>query len=128
MGCGAVNPNHVDEKPTTSPVLTLNRIYERKELIGSGTFGKVYRCINKLNGQEYALKVVEITAKNKEEAVKQINNLKSEIGVLKKLNHDNIVKYYSFDISEDNKQVEIVLEYAKQGSLRTLLEHKGTFS
>jgi len=45
--------------------------------------------------------------------------------VLKKLNHPNIVKYYSFDISEDNKQVEIVLEYAKQGSLKTYLEKHG---
>lgn len=107
MGCGAVNPNNIDSPLQT--ILTLNKIYERKELIGSGTYGKVYRCINKLNNQEYALKVVEITAKNKEEAIKQINSLKTEIGVLKKLNHQNIVKYYSFDISQDNKNVEIVL-------------------
>lgn len=64
MGCG------VSGQPATitNPLhdnLTLNRIYQRKELIGSGTFGKVYRCINQLNGLEYALKVVEITAKNK---------------------------------------------------------------
>jgi hypothetical protein len=48
MGCGAVNPDHVD---ASAIVMTLNRIYERKELIDSGTYGKVYRCINKLNGQ-----------------------------------------------------------------------------
>lgn len=103
MGCGVVNAEEVGRSQET--VLTLNRIYERKELIGSGTYGKVYRCINKLNGQEYALKVVEITAKTREEAVKQINGLKAEIGVLKKLCHENIVKYYSFDISNDSKQV-----------------------
>lgn len=103
MGCGMVNVEDVGHNQET--VLTLNRIYERKELIGSGTYGKVYRCINKLNGQEYALKVVEITAKTREEAVKQINGLKAEIGVLKKLSHENIVKYYSFDISNDSRQV-----------------------
>lgn len=86
MGCGAVNPADIDLKAQQT-VLTINRIYERKELIGSGTYGKVYRCINKLNGQEYALKVVEITAKTREEALKQINSLKAEIGVLKKLSH-----------------------------------------
>ena len=63
----------------------------------------MYLCRNNLNGLEYALKIVDITAKNKEEAVKQVKNLKREIGVLRKLNHPNIVKYYSFDISEDNK-------------------------
>jgi len=78
-------------------------------LIGSGTYGKVYLCRNNLNGLHYALKVVDITAITKEEAVKQIETLKGEIRVLRKLNHPNIVKYYSFDISEDNKQVEIVL-------------------
>ena len=123
MGCGAVNASEVGRDKEA--VLTLNRIYERKELIGSGSYGKVYRCINKLNGQEYALKVVEITAKTREEAVRQINALKAEIGVLKKLSHENIVKYYSFDISSDSKQVEIVLEYAKRGSLRQYFLERG---
>ncbi len=65
MGCGVIEPKKIE---TTIPdgILSLNKIYERKELIGSGSYGKVYRCINKLNNMEYALKVVEITAKNKD--------------------------------------------------------------
>lgn len=99
MGCGSVSEGRV------SMPAPLNNIYRRLELIGTGTFGKVYKCQNQLNGLIYALKVVEITASTREEAVKQIENLKREIRVLKKLNHPNIVKYYSFDISPDNKQV-----------------------
>lgn len=57
MGCGTVNPDNV-QSLSSPTILTINRIYERKELIGTGTYGKVYRCINKLNGGEYALKVV----------------------------------------------------------------------
>lgn len=109
MGCGVTGNKPAEMINPINTVLSLNKIYERKELIGSGSYGNVYRCINKLTNLEYALKVVEITAKSKEEAVRQIANLKAEIGVLKKLNHPNIVKYYSFDISEDNRQVEIVL-------------------
>lgn len=75
MGCGVAN------EPTAlmsiSSLLSLNRIYVRKELIGEGTFGKVYRCVNQLDGLDYALKVVEVTAKTKGEAIKQISNLKS---------------------------------------------------
>jgi serine/threonine protein kinase len=111
MGCAATSGDNIHYANST--VLSLNKIYERKELIGCGSFGKVYRCINKIDNQEYALKVVEITAKDRDEAVKQINNLKSEISVLKKLHHPHIIKYYSFDIAADNKHVEIVLEYAK---------------
>jgi mitogen-activated protein kinase kinase kinase len=126
MGCGAVNTKSEDQ-PTNSH-LSLNRIYQRLDLIGSGTFGKVYLCINNLNGCHYALKVVDITAKTKEEAIKQVETLKGEIRVLRKLNHPNIVKYYSFDISEDNKQVEIVLEYAQKGSLKSYINETGVLS
>lgn len=41
------------------------------------------------------------------------------------MNHPNIVKYYSFDISPDNQQVEIVLEYAEGGSLKHYLTVNG---
>ena len=71
MGCDASSESKNSLQPSKEN-LTLNRIYERLELIGSGTFGKVYLCRNNLNGLEYALKVVELTAKSREEAVKQI--------------------------------------------------------
>jgi serine/threonine protein kinase len=48
MGCGAVSARNGDSGAPNG-VLSLNKIYERKELIGSGTYGKVYRCVNKLN-------------------------------------------------------------------------------
>lgn len=47
---------------------------------------------------------------------------------MRKINHPNVIKYYSFDISPDNNQVEIVLEYAKYGSLKDLLAQNGPFS
>lgn len=44
--------------------------------------------------------------------------------MLKKLNHPNIVKYYSFDVSEDRQSVEIVLEKVTPGNLRDLVKGK----
>jgi len=57
MGCGATGSKGIEITPIKS-VLSLNKIYERHELIGSGSYGNVYRCINKLTNMEYALKVV----------------------------------------------------------------------
>lgn len=57
MGCEATKNSNI-QPFTDKTVLSLNKIYERMELIGSGTYGKVYRCINKLDNNEYALKVV----------------------------------------------------------------------
>ena len=54
---------------------------------------------------EYALKVVELTSKTKESALKDIKSLKSEIMVLKRLNHPNVIKYETFEISPDNNSV-----------------------
>jgi hypothetical protein len=54
--------------------------------------------------------VVQVTTKDSDEVVKQINNLKAKIFALKNLLHLHIIKYYSFDIAADNKHVEIVLE------------------
>jgi mitogen-activated protein kinase kinase kinase ANP1 len=125
MGCGTVDGR---QSQGPEPALTLNRIYQRLELIGSGTFGKVYLCRNNLNGLNYALKVVDITASSREEAVRQVEALKAEIRVLRKLSHPNIVKYYSFDISEDARQVEIVLEYAQQDSLKAYVRTHGPLS
>ena len=48
MGCGVTGNKATDITPIQT-VLSLNKIYERKELIGSGSYGHVYRCINKLN-------------------------------------------------------------------------------
>lgn len=45
------------------------------------------------------MKVIKLNSKSKEQAIKQINELKSEISMLKKLNHPYIVKYQSFDIT-----------------------------
>ncbi len=51
------------------------------------------------------MKVVTLVSKTKTEAVQEVENLKREIAMLKRLNHKNIVKYYSFDVSEDRKSV-----------------------
>ena len=71
---------------------------------------------------------MKIVAKNREQAVRQVGNLKREIAVLKKLNHPNIVRYHSFDISEEQEYVEIVLEYAQKGSLKELIQKEGPLS
>jgi serine/threonine protein kinase len=47
--------------------------------------------------------------------------------MLKELNHPNIVKYYSSNMSEDGKGVEIILEFVPGGSIRQLLDKYNSF-
>jgi serine/threonine protein kinase len=52
MGCGA-SSDSVDN--VTIPGKDL---YQRKELIGVGHHGRVYRCLYNLDSKEYAIKVL----------------------------------------------------------------------
>ena len=54
--------------------------------------------------------------------MQEIENLKSEISLLKSLDHPHIVKYLQTDICADKSGVEIVLEFMSGGSLRNILD------
>lgn len=108
----------VEKKPgkllTTSDILSS---YEFKETIGRGAFANVYRAINKVTGDEVAIKEIFI------EDDDNILELMQEIDLLKILKHKNIVKYHGFIRNE--KKMLIFLEYCSGGSLRHLYKKKG---
>ena len=87
--------------------------YQLKNVIGKGSFGVVYKAVNKKTSQVVAIK--EIDYDNDEE----LNDIMSEIHLLKNLNHVNIVKYHGFIQKMDT--LYIILEYCSRGSLKKLL-------
>jgi cell division control protein CDC15 len=99
---------------TTSDILSS---YEFKETVGRGAFANVYRAINKVTGDEVAVKEIFI------EDDDNILELMQEIDLLKILKHKNIVKYHGFIRNE--KKMLIFLEYCSGGSLRHLYKKTG---
>ena len=85
------------------------------EHIGEGSFGKVYKARRKNTGLTVAMKF--ITKHGKSE--KDIRNLRQEIGILRKLNHENII--LMFDAFETDREFCVVTEYA-QGELFDILQ------
>jgi len=53
----------------------------------------------------------------------------SEIGMLSKLTHPNIVKYYDSCVfcKEDTNEIHIYMEYMNQGSIHQLIDRFGPF-
>ena len=100
--------------------------WERGELIGSGTYGKVYQGLNLNNGNLIAIKSVHIGS-NKT-ATKELMALKYEVSILRELDHPNIVKYIYTDADPVKKRVDILLEYVPGGSLSSLLKKFGPFN
>ncbi|KAF9152288.1 serine/threonine protein kinase [Linnemannia schmuckeri] len=84
--------------------------YECKEPLGGGANGKCYRAL--LNGQEVALKIAYCRPTDK----KAIITFKTELGVLKIVQHSHIVKYLD-DFEVQDLKI-IVLELCSGGSLQ----------
>ncbi|KAH9600148.1 Protein kinase domain [Trypanosoma melophagium] len=89
--------------------------YAIVELIGEGSFGKVYKARRKGTGHIVAMKFIVKKGKND----KELLNLRSEIEIMTKLNHDNIITL--FEAFETQEEFVVVMEYA-QGELFEILE------
>ncbi|KAG2508775.1 hypothetical protein JM18_009101 [Phytophthora kernoviae] len=89
--------------------------YHILERIGEGSFGKVYRGRRKYSGHIVALKFVTKRGKS----ARDLDNLRQEINILRRLNHCNIIAM--MDSFETEGEFCMVTEYA-QGELFQVLE------
>ena len=75
------------------------------DLIGKGTYGRVYLALNATTGDMIAVKQVEMprTDTEREDARQtgMIEALKSEIALLKDLDHPQVVAYLGWEESPD---------------------------
>lgn len=93
--------------------------WQKRQFVGSGTFGNVYSAVNLGSGEILAVKEIKIQDSN---AMKKVFPLiKEEMTVLEMLNHPNIVQYYGIEVHRD--KVNIFMEFCEGGSMASLLEH-----
>lgn len=82
---------------------TLNWV--KGELIGKGSYGRVYIALNISTGDMMAVKQVELPAterdRNDRKQLGQIESLRQEIALLKDMYHPNIVAYLGFETSPE---------------------------
>lgn len=98
--------------------------YECAELLGKGTFAKVYLATRKKDKAKFAVKSIKKkllfrTANNMECLIKGIR-------VLRSLDHPGIIKLH--EIYENGNYVHVVVEYIKGEDLFNHLKRKGLYS
>jgi hypothetical protein len=76
------------------------------ENIGNGSYGSVYKVYHKYEKNLYAIKKVHIT----NELIKDNFDIFREIQLFSKLNHKNIVRYYSSWLNDNNSTLYIQME------------------
>ncbi|ORX61370.1 Pkinase-domain-containing protein [Hesseltinella vesiculosa] len=103
----------------------------RGELIGKGSYGRVYHALNVAAGEWIAVKQVDIPTTAADRLNKSLNDtqdaLYREISLLKDLEHENIVQYLGYDVDKEEGYINIFLEYVPGGSIATCLNRQGKF-
>ncbi|XMA13888.1 hypothetical protein WAI453_006679 [Rhynchosporium graminicola] len=99
------------------------------QLIGKGTYGRVYLGMNATTGEFLAVKQVEVSQKaagnDKEKMREMVAALDQEIDTMQHLDHVNIVQYLGCERKE--MSISIFLEYISGGSVGSCLRKHGKF-
>uniref|UniRef100_A0A8C3TQA6 non-specific serine/threonine protein kinase n=1 Tax=Catharus ustulatus TaxID=91951 RepID=A0A8C3TQA6_CATUS len=93
--------------------------YHVLEMIGEGSFGRVYKGRRKHSAQVVALKFIPKVGRSE----KELKNLQREIEIVRDLHHPNIIQL--LDSFETDKEVVVVTDYA-EGELFQILEDDGS--
>lgn len=118
-------------KPSQGPVPQRQPTFRiiRGQLIGKGTFGRVYLGMNADNGEVLAVKQVDINPRlagqDRDRVKEMVGALNQEIDTMQHLEHPNIVQYLGCERGE--LSISIYLEYISGGSVGSCLRKHGKF-
>ena len=97
------------------------RHWQKGELVGSGSFGNVYKALDLVTGHTIAVKQVRLAEHSGRD--KEVASLEREIALLRTLDHPNIVQYRGTQRTET--KLYIFLEYASGGSVASKVSQFG---
>jgi serine/threonine-protein kinase 24/25/MST4 len=93
-------------------------LYQKVERVGKGSFGEVYKGLDKRTKQIVAIKIIDL-----ESAKDDIDDIQSEIKIMSQLDSPYCIKYFGSALQKSH--LWIVMEFCGGGSALDLVR---TFS
>jgi serine/threonine protein kinase len=90
-------------------------LFTKQECIGGGSFGKVYKGLDRKSGQTVAIKVIDV-----ENAEDEVEDIMGEIMILSGLKSPYVTKYYGSYLH--GSDLWIVMEFCAGGSCADLMK------
>ncbi|XP_050295434.1 serine/threonine-protein kinase TBK1 [Anthonomus grandis grandis] len=94
-----------------------NYVWSTTSILGKGATATVHQGVNKVNGEPVAVKTFNHISTLRPQEVQL-----REFEVLRKVNHENIVKLLAIEEEQENKGKVIVMELCTGGSLFNILD------
>lgn len=109
---GSVNKKYTEK---------IQKKYELKEVLGTGAFSEVLLAVHKETGKKFAVKCIDKKSlKGKEDSIE------NEIIILKKADHENIVKLV--EMFEDKAHLYLVMDLVTGGELFDRIVARGSYT
>ncbi|KAL4428764.1 hypothetical protein ABPG74_001278 [Tetrahymena malaccensis] len=97
---------------------------QMKDVLGSGSFGVVYKCTDKQNEVWAAKQISKNLISGKKDYLEKL--LRQEVGVQKQMKSENVVRLKEFLISDNNYY--LILDYCNAGNLKQQIQKEKKFS